>query len=65
MDFFFVIGILVGIVLAVAITMFIMISVIKKTNDWGDYDALEQSMVNFEMLESDNHVKRAQAENGE
>lgn len=62
MGFWFVIGILIGIVFAVSITMLIMISIIKRSNDWGDNNGLEATMVSFEMLEQSNKVKKSEVE---
>lgn len=57
MSVMFFIGLIAGIVLAVAITMFVMVSVIKKSNDWGDYDSAEDAMTEFVMINKADKVK--------
>lgn len=59
MGFFFICGIIAGCVFAAAVTMFIVVSVIKKSNDWGDYDSARETMVEFEMLSKANNVKES------
>lgn len=57
MGVMFFIGLIAGIVLAVAITMFIMVSIVKKSNDWGDYDSAEDTMTEFAMINKADKVK--------
>lgn len=57
MGVMFFIGLIAGIVLAVAITMFIMVSIVKKSNDWGDYDSAEDTMTEFVMINKADKVK--------
>lgn len=59
MGFMFLVGVIAGIVLAVGITMFIMVSVVKKTNDWGDFDGGEGTITDFTMIKKADKVKES------
>lgn len=52
----FIIGALIGAVLGGLLTAFIVMSVIKKSNDWGDLDGTEPSMTSFNVIKSDDKV---------
>lgn len=64
MSVFFAIGAIAGVVLGVALTMLIMISLIKKSNDWGDYDDMQNTMKSFEMIRKADNVKSTFLESG-
>lgn len=59
MNFFFILGIIAGVILAVSITLLIMISIVKKSNDWGDYDGGAETVVTFEVLNKADKVKKS------
>lgn len=58
MGIMYVLGFFAGLALAVSITLLIMVTVVKKSNDWGDYDAGNQAVDSFEVLRSANNVKK-------
>lgn len=64
MNVLFVIGAIAGVVFGVALTMFIMISLIKKSNDWGDYDDMQNTMKSFGMIRKADNVKSTFLESG-
>lgn len=64
MAVYFGIGAIAGIILGIAITMFIVISIIKKTNDWGDYDGMNDTMKNFTLIKKADNVKQNFLESG-
>lgn len=55
----FILGFLAGAALGVGITMFIMVSIIKKTNDWGDYDGAADTVESFTMIKEADKVKES------
>lgn len=59
MTFFFIIGVLIGITLAVSITMLIMVTIVKKSNDWGDSNGLSNTIDSFAILNSADNVKES------
>lgn len=64
MAVYFGIGAIAGIILGIAITMFIVISIIKKANDWGDYDGMNDTMKNFTLIKKADNVKQNFLESG-
>lgn len=58
MNFFFILGVIAGIILAVSLTLLIMVSIVKKTNDWGDYDGAAETVQTFEVLNKADNVKK-------
>lgn len=49
-------GALIGIALAVGVTMLVMITLVKHSNDWGDSDSGRMSMSSFNVVEDQNGV---------
>lgn len=54
-----VLGFLAGAVFAIAITMFIVVSLIKSSNDWGDYNDLKSTVEQFDIINKANNVKES------
>lgn len=57
MGFIFGLGVVAGIILAISITMFIMISIIKKANDWGDDYNGRKNVSTCTIIEKKDNVK--------
>ena len=52
----FIIGAVIGAVLGGVLTAFIVMSIVRKSNDWGDLDGTEPSMTSFKVIKSDDKV---------
>lgn len=57
----FVLGALVGVFFGVILTAFIIMTIIRKSNEWGDLNGTEPSMTSFNVLRSSDNVKKSKS----
>lgn len=57
----FVLGALVGLFFGVILTAFIIMTIIRKSNEWGDLNGTEPSMTSFNVLRSADNVKKSKS----
>ena len=59
MSIAFIIGAIFGVIFGLLLTGLIIMSTIKKSNDWGDLGSTEPSLTSFKIIVSDNKVRRS------
>lgn len=58
MSISFIIGAIIGAVIGMLITGLIIMTIIRKSNDWGDLGKEEPSMTSFTVVETNDKVRR-------